>query len=105
MAHRGNDISAWDPNPYTHAPNANVQNTSTMTSPQAEAARAKSQAVMAALKKGDAGEADRLMGKQENYDSLVPGEFCSRFSLRRGVDGGVSIGVVECDRIWCGVWC
>lgn len=81
MAHRGNDISAWDPNPYTHAPNANVQNTTTMTSPQAEAARAKSQAVMAALKKGDAGEADRLMGKQENYDSLVPGEFLLPFSL------------------------
>ena len=81
MAHRGNDISAWDPNPYTHAPNANVQNTQTMTSPQAEAARAKSQAVMAALKKGDAGEADRLMGKQENYDSLVPGEFLLLFSL------------------------
>ncbi|KAI4737883.1 hypothetical protein E4T50_11651 [Aureobasidium sp. EXF-12298] len=73
MAHRGNDISAWDPNPFTHAPNANVQNTQTMTSPQAEAARAKSQAVMAALKRGDPGEADRLMGKQETYDSLVPG--------------------------------
>lgn len=28
---------------------------------------------MAALKKGDQGEADRLMGKNENHDSLLPG--------------------------------
>jgi hypothetical protein len=45
-----------------------------MTSPQAAAARAKAQAVMAALEKGEPGDADRLMGKQERYDSLVPGE-------------------------------
>jgi hypothetical protein len=74
MAHKGNDISSWDPNPFTHAPNANVQNTQTMTSPQAAAARAKADAVMAALKKGEPGDADKLMGKQESYDSLVPGE-------------------------------
>jgi hypothetical protein len=29
---------------------------------------------MAALKKGEPGDADKLMGKQESYDSLVPGE-------------------------------
>lgn len=45
-----------------------------MTSPQAAAAREKAAAVMAALKKGEPGDADRLMGKQESYDSMVPGE-------------------------------
>ncbi|KAH0264000.1 cytochrome P450, partial [Aureobasidium melanogenum] len=73
MAHRGNDISAWDPTPFTHAPNANVSNAQTMTSPEAVAAREKAAAVMAALKKGEQGDADRLMGKQEKYDSLLPG--------------------------------
>ncbi|KAI5248460.1 hypothetical protein E4T43_01197 [Aureobasidium subglaciale] len=73
MASPGNKIEGWNPNPFTHAPNANVSNTSTMTSPQAQAAREKSAAVMAALKKGEKGDADRLMGRQENYDSLVPG--------------------------------
>jgi hypothetical protein len=28
---------------------------------------------MAALKKGEPGDADKLMGRQENYDSLLPG--------------------------------
>lgn len=28
---------------------------------------------MAALKKGDQGEADRLMGRNENHQSLLPG--------------------------------
>ncbi|KAH0146645.1 hypothetical protein KCU67_g12160, partial [Aureobasidium melanogenum] len=73
MAHRGNDISAWDPTPFTHAPNANVSNAQTMASPEAVAAREKAAAVMAALKQGEQGDADRLMGKQEKYDSLVPG--------------------------------
>jgi len=74
MAERGNRIEAWDPNPFTAPPNANVSNASTMTSPQAQAARAKSEKVMQALRNGDTAEADRLMGKQENYDSLLPGE-------------------------------
>lgn len=30
-------------------------------------------AVMAALKKGDQGEADKLMGPAQNHDSLLPG--------------------------------
>jgi hypothetical protein len=34
------------------------------------------------LKKGEPGDADRLMGKQESYDSLVPGEFCCARSER-----------------------
>ncbi|TIA35134.1 hypothetical protein D6C78_06359 [Aureobasidium pullulans] len=74
MASNGNRIEAWDPNPFTAPPNANVSNSQTMTSPQAQAARAKSEKVMEALRNGNTEEANRLMGKQENYDSLVPGE-------------------------------
>ncbi|THY10931.1 hypothetical protein D6D01_09110 [Aureobasidium pullulans] len=74
MASNGNRIEAWDPNPFTAPPNANVSNSQTMTSPQAQAARAKSEKVMEALRNGDTEKANRLMGKQENYDSLVPGE-------------------------------
>lgn len=44
-----------------------------MTSPEAQAARAKSAEIMAALKKGDEEEANRLMGPQKNHDSLLPG--------------------------------
>jgi hypothetical protein len=73
MASPGNKIEGWNPNPWTHAPNANAANEQTMTSQAAQDARAKSQAVMAALKKGEPGDADKLMGRQENYDSLLPG--------------------------------
>ncbi|KAM0719117.1 hypothetical protein Q7P37_005022 [Cladosporium fusiforme] len=74
MASKGNKIESWEANPWTPAPNANVANEQTMTSPEAQAARAKSAEVMAALKKGDKGEADRLMGKSEQMnDSLIPG--------------------------------
>ena len=73
MASKGNRIEAWEANPWTAPPNANVANADTMTSPQAQAARAKSAEVMAALKKGDEGEADRLMGVKQGNDSLFPG--------------------------------
>lgn len=73
MASKGNRIEAWDANPWTAPPNANAANAETMTSPQAQAARAKSAEVMAALKKGDRGEADRLMGAKQGNDSLLPG--------------------------------
>lgn len=73
MASKGNDIRAWEPSPWTGAPNADVSNAQTMTSPEARASRAKADEVMAALKKGDQGEADRLMGKKEQHDSLLPG--------------------------------
>ena len=73
MASRGNKIESWEVNPATHPPNANVTNAETMTSPEAQAARAKSAEIMAALKKGDEEEANRLMGPQKNHDSLIPG--------------------------------
>lgn len=72
MASKGNTIESWDPNPFTPAPNANVANAETMTSPEAQAARAKSAEIMAALKKGDEDEAHRLMGPK-HHDSLIPG--------------------------------
>ena len=45
-----------------------------MPSDQAEAARKKSAEVMAALKKGDAGDADAIMGKRESKGTqgIVP---------------------------------
>ena len=46
-----------------------------MPSDAAEAARQKSAAVMEALRNGDQGEADRLMGKNENRQGqLMPGQ-------------------------------
>lgn len=42
MASKGNKIESWEANPWTPAPNANVANEQTMTSPEAQAARAKS---------------------------------------------------------------
>jgi len=73
MASKGNKIESWEANPWTHPPNANVTNAETMTSPEAQAARAKSAEIMAALKKGDEEEANRLMGPQRKHDSLIPG--------------------------------
>ena len=68
IAHRGfapgaegNTLESWEPSPWTHAPNANVADQKAMTSAQAQAARAKSAEVMAALKKGEPGDADRLL--------------------------------------------
>jgi hypothetical protein len=61
MASKGHTIESWEPSPWTHAPNANVANEQTMTSLQAQAARAKSAEVMAALKKGEPGDADKLL--------------------------------------------
>ena len=72
MASKGNKIESWEANPWTYPPNANVTNAETMTSPEAQAARAKSAEIMAALKKGDEEEANRLMGPQK-HDSLIPG--------------------------------
>lgn len=69
----GNSVSGSETTPWSAPPNADVSNEQTMTSTEAQAARAKAAEVMAALKKGDQGEADKLMGKQEKQDSLIPG--------------------------------
>jgi hypothetical protein len=73
MASKGNKIESWQVNPWTPAPNANVMDSRTMTSPEAQAARAKSAEIMAALKKGEPGAAERLMTSKRNHDSLLPG--------------------------------
>jgi hypothetical protein len=73
MASKGNSIESSETTPWTHPANANVTNAQTMTSPEAQAARAKSAEIMAALKKGDEEEANRLMGPPRNHDSLLPG--------------------------------
>lgn len=62
-----------EPTPWSAPLNSDINNEQAMTSPEAQAARAKSAEVMAALKKGDQGEADRLMGPREHHDSLIPG--------------------------------
>ena len=73
MAEKGNTIQSWEPNPWSPAPNATVANANTMTSPEAQAARAKAAEIMAALKKGDEDEANRLMTPKKHQDSLIPG--------------------------------
>ena len=75
MASKGNSIESWHPIPFGQGPNANVANEETMTSPQAQAARARSQEIMAALKKGEPGDADKLMGKSQKDSGLIPGKF------------------------------
>ncbi|OQO01816.1 hypothetical protein B0A48_12289 [Cryoendolithus antarcticus] len=88
MASKGNKIESWEANPWTPAPNANVANTETMTSPEAQAARARSAEIMAALKKGEPGEADKMMGQKKNHDSLLPGMGKLKDKLLGGKKGG-----------------
>ncbi|CAK3814197.1 Hypothetical predicted protein [Lecanosticta acicola] len=55
----------WHANGYGSPPNSTIMNKDSMPSDKAEAARQKSAAVMEALRNGDQGAADRLMGKNE----------------------------------------
>ncbi|KAK4496392.1 hypothetical protein PRZ48_012372 [Zasmidium cellare] len=65
--------SSWNTAGPGFAPNTNTLDRASMPSSQAEAARQKSAAVMEALKNGDKGEADRLMGKEHKpQGQLVP---------------------------------
>ncbi|KAI6792883.1 hypothetical protein KC363_g6150 [Hortaea werneckii] len=48
---------------------SNVMDSNSMTSDKAEAARKRSQEIMAALRKGEKGDADALMGKSESAGS------------------------------------
>lgn len=66
-------LEGMETTPYSNPTNANVADAHKMTSPEAEAARAKSAEIMVVLQKGDKGEADRLMGENQNHDSLLPG--------------------------------
>ncbi|GAB1744154.1 hypothetical protein NU219Hw_g1311t1 [Hortaea werneckii] len=51
--------------------NSNVMDSNSMTSDRAEAARNRSQEIMAALRKGEKGDADALMGKSESTSSGI----------------------------------
>jgi hypothetical protein len=77
MASKGNTLESWEPSPWTAAPNANVADQKAMTSAQAQAARAKSAEVMAALKKGEPGDADRLLVSRSScMRGEVMGDYC-----------------------------
>ena len=91
MASKGNTIESWEPVPWGSGPNANVSNAETMTSPEAQAARARSAEIMAALKKGEPGDADKLMGEKKHHDSLLPGmgKLKSRLMGGKKKEGGV----------------
>jgi hypothetical protein len=56
--------SGWEGSAFVWRTDTNVMCEKTMPSDRAAAARAKSAEVMAALKRGDSKEADRLMGEQ-----------------------------------------
>jgi hypothetical protein len=57
--------SSWNDGPFSFSPNTNVMDKNTMPSDTAEAARQKTASVMAALRSGDAGAADKAMGDSE----------------------------------------
>lgn len=57
---------------YSKVNKFNVMDKESMTSDRAEAARHKAAEVMAALKKGEPGDADKLMGKAEPKTRVVP---------------------------------
>ncbi|KAK4545737.1 hypothetical protein LTR36_002691 [Oleoguttula mirabilis] len=57
--------SSWNTSGFAFAPNTNAMDANTMPSDKAAAARMKAAEVMAALKKGEQGDADAIMGKQQ----------------------------------------
>ena len=63
--------SSWNDSPYAFAPNTNTLDEQSMPSDQAAAARAKSAQVMAALKSGEPGAADKLMGDNEGKSAAA----------------------------------
>ncbi|WPG97838.1 Hypothetical protein R9X50_00061900 [Acrodontium crateriforme] len=56
--------SPWNDSGFAFAPNTNVMDPESMPSAEAQAARARAAEIMAALKKGEPGDADKLMGKE-----------------------------------------
>lgn len=61
--------SPWNDGGFAFSPNTNTLDRESMPSAQAEAARQKSAQVMAALKSGEPGAADRVMGDQKESGS------------------------------------
>ena len=60
MASQGNNLDSWEPSPWSAAQPANADQKD-LAPAQAQAARAKSAEIMAALKKGEPGDADKLL--------------------------------------------
>lgn len=54
--------SPWNSGPFAFAPNTNVLDTNSMPSTTADAARSRTADIMAALKSGEPGAADKMMG-------------------------------------------
>ncbi|KAF2210133.1 hypothetical protein CERZMDRAFT_86441 [Cercospora zeae-maydis SCOH1-5] len=61
--------SSWNDSGYAFAPNTNTLDAQAMPSDQAAAARVKAAEVMAALKSGEPGAADKVMGDNEGKSS------------------------------------
>lgn len=77
--------SSWNTSGFAFSPNTNVQDRETMPSAQAEAARQKADKVMAALRSGEPGAADRAMGsaKETGTKGIVPLQWLgSKFRMR-----------------------
>lgn len=68
-----------------------MMDSNNMSSKEAEAARAKSAEVMAALRKGEKGDADRVLGDRPPAKDTVVGWIASRFKERK-VSGSGSKG-------------
>lgn len=85
--------SPWNSSGFAFAPSTNTLDRASMPSAEAEAARNKSAAVMDALRRGDAAEADRLMGKEHKpQGQIVPrpdvkGWFSKKFGGKKEVKG------------------
>ena len=72
--------SAWVESGHSFPSNANAMDAESMPSDKAQAARDKAAQIMQALQDGKPGDADRLMGKTANNNSITPlGWFKSKF--------------------------
>ncbi|KAK5127161.1 hypothetical protein LTR85_008522 [Meristemomyces frigidus] len=79
MANSANS-SSWNTSPFAFAPNTNAMDANSMPSDKAAAARMRSAEVMAALKSGEPGDADAIMGKQQQKGTqgIVPLQWLKR---------------------------
>ncbi|KAF7187137.1 hypothetical protein HII31_11518 [Pseudocercospora fuligena] len=92
--------SSWNSSGFSFSPNTDTMNRETMPSERAEAARQKSAEVMAALKSGEPGAADRLMGPQRESGSkgIVPMQWVkSKFGGKKKMQGETLEGKVVRD--------
>ncbi|KAI5359816.1 hypothetical protein Slin15195_G116760 [Septoria linicola] len=67
----GSGGSSWNDSGFAFAPNTNTLDEQAMPSDKAAAARAKSAQVMAALKSGEPGAADKAMGDNDGRSAAA----------------------------------